>query len=204
MPQDEALFPLVPKGALTRFSNWFEEAQKSELNDPNAMTVASVSSSGMPSARIVLMKDFDEKGWVFYTNLTSRKGQEILAGGKASILFHWKSLGRQVRVDGFVKQVADDEADDYFATRPRGSQLGAWASLQSSPMISRKDLESRLKVLEEKYDGTPVPRPPHWSGLRISPHHIEFWRDQSSRLHIRETLTYHPETGDWHESLLYP
>ena len=189
---------------LSKFANWFKDASEKEVNDPNAMSVATVSAAGHPSVRIVLMKDYDDQGWVFYTNLTSKKGAEIKESGFASLLFHWKSLRKQVRLDGPIDLVSEEEADQYFATRPRGSQIGAWASDQSSALPSRETLEERIAHYTEKFEGADVPRPPHWSGFRLQPQHIEFWTDQESRLHIREVFDFDGETGDWAEGLLFP
>ena len=146
------------------FATWFAEAVQREPNDPNAMTLATATAAGRPSARIVLLKGHDERGFVFYTNRESRKGDELAANRRAALLFHWKSLARQVRIEGAVEDVTDAEADDYYATRPRISRLGAWASDQSRPLAARSELERRLAALEQKYPGDAIPRPPHWSG----------------------------------------
>jgi pyridoxamine 5'-phosphate oxidase len=185
------------------FGQWFAEAQEKELNDPNAMAVASVGEDGMPSLRMVLLKGYDETGFVFYTNYESRKGSQLLANPRAALLFHWKSLRRQVRIEGEVSQVAPEEADAYFATRHRSSQIGAWASQQSRPLEGRWELEKRVAQVAAKYPVGRVPRPPHWSGFRIAPRMIEFWQDAAFRLHDR--LVYHrlPE-GGWRTERLYP
>jgi pyridoxamine 5'-phosphate oxidase len=188
---------------LKTFAEWFEEASESEVNDPNAMVVASVGEDGMPSARMVLMKDYDEKGFVFYTNHESRKGRQILANPKVALLFHWKSLRRQVRVEGDVSEVDPAEADAYFASRPKQSQIGAWASDQSRPLEGRWQLEKRVASLAAKYAVSEVPRPPHWSGFRVRPVLIEFWREGTFRLHDR--LVYHRmPNGQWRTERLFP
>ncbi len=186
-----------------RFAEWFAEAEKSEPNDPNAMALASVGPDGMPSLRMVLMKGYDRSGFVFYTNLESRKGTELAAHPKAALLFHWKSLRRQVRVQGTVAPVSDAEADEYFASRARGSQIGAWASTQSRPLAGRFELERRVAEFGVKFGLGKVPRPPHWSGFRISPQTIEFWADRAFRLH--ERIVYRPASdGAWATERLFP
>lgn len=166
------------------FEAWFKEAEAAEINDPNAMALATVDESGMPNVRTVLLKGRDKRGFVFYTNLESTKGRELAGHPKAALLFHWKSVGRQVRIRGPVEQVSDGEADAYFASRPRGSQIGAWASEQSRPAADRQTLEGRVAAREREF-GDMVPRPPHWSGLRIIPQTIEFWQNGAFRLHDR-------------------
>lgn len=184
------------------FDAWFAEAAAHELNDPNAMTVASVGADGTPSARIVLLKAHDARGFVFYTNLQSRKGGELAAHPAASLLFHWKSLRRQIRIEGATEPVSDAEADAYFASRPRVSRLGAWASEQSRPLPDRTTLQSRLDEVDARYPGDSVPRPPHWSGLRVVPRRFEFWQDIEFRLHDR---TVYEATGDgWTVFKLFP
>jgi pyridoxamine 5'-phosphate oxidase len=184
------------------FEGWLTEAEASEPNDPNAMTVASVDADGQPSARMVLLKGHDERGFVFYTNYNSRKARELIDGHKAALLFHWKSLRRQVRVEGLVEEVAQDEADAYFATRGRDSQLGAWASDQSQPLPARELFERQFAEMKARFEGGDVPRPPHWSGFRIVPERIEFWRDGAHRLHERRLFAR--LDGVWSEGLLYP
>lgn len=184
------------------FEEWFAEARLGEPNDPEAMTLATADSSGAPSSRIVLLKGHDPRGFVFYTNSRSRKGGELAANAQASLLFHWKSLRRQVRIDGAVEPVSDAEADAYFATRARESQLGAWASDQSETMPSRADFEARYRALVEEYEGRDVPRPPHWWGYRVVPERIEFWTGREHRLHDRRLFTRSGE--EWTESLHYP
>lgn len=184
------------------FASWLAEAKTSESNDPNAMTVATVSADGQPSARMVLLKGHDERGFVFYTNLESRKAGEIAATPRAALLFHWKTLRRQVRIEGPVTSVSDQEGDAYFATRSRDSQIGAWASDQSRPLASRDLFEARYEEMAERFRDKPVPRPPHWSGFRVVPERIEFWTDRAHRLHERRLFT-RTQQG-WSEGLLYP
>ncbi len=185
-----------------RFASLYEEARRAIPVDPNAMMLASVGADGQPSLRVVLLKDFDARGFVFYTNLESRKGQELLAHPKAALCIHWQPLERQVRIEGDVERVTDAEADSYFTSRPRGSQVGAWASLQSQVLPSRELLEERARDVEQRYAGQDVPRPPHWSGLREVPRRIEFWLARTSRLHVREVYTREGE--GWRKELLYP
>ncbi len=184
------------------FRLWFADAGASEPNDPNAMTVASCTPEGLPSARIVLLKDYDSRGFVFYTNKQSRKGGELNANRHAALLFHWKTLGRQVRIEGAVQDVTDAEADEYYASRPRNSRLGAWASLQSQTLPARDDLLRRLDEADARYPGEAVPRPPHWSGYRVVPARFEFWQDMPFRLHDRTIYT--PDGGGWTTGKLYP
>ena len=189
---------------LALFGDWYAEAAKTEPNDPNAVALATVGPDGMPSARMVLLKDYDPAGFVFYTNYESRKGQQLLAHGKAALLFHWKSLRRQVRLEGPVSQTTPAEADAYFASRARGSQIGAWASEQSRPLESRFALEKRVAEFTARHVIGTVPRPAHWSGFRLQPLLIEFWQDGAFRLHDR--LEYRRATaGDaWTTRTLYP
>jgi pyridoxamine 5'-phosphate oxidase len=183
------------------FETWLRDAEVGEPNDPNAMAVATVDARGQPSVRTVLLKGHDH-GFVFYTNQTSHKAMDLMANARAGLLFHWKSLRRQVRADGPVTPVTDAEADAYFATRGRISRLGAWASDQSSTLPDRATLEARLAEVTARFEGQDVPRPPHWSGYRVTPETIEFWEDGSHRLHNRRLFT---RDGDsWSESLLYP
>jgi len=185
-----------------RFRAWFEEARESEPNDPNAMTLATADGQGHPSARMVLLKDFDEAGFVFYTNLESRKGRDLAENPHAALLFHWKSLRRQVRVEGPVTPVSAGEADDYFASRPRGSRIGAWASDQSRPMEGMFVLERRVAEFTAKFGIGEIRRPPHWSGFRVAPERIEFWRDGKFRLH--ERLVFIRADEGWRTERLFP
>ncbi|WP_107966767.1 pyridoxamine 5'-phosphate oxidase [Sphingomonas oleivorans] len=184
------------------FERWLADAKAMEPNDPNAMAVATVGADGQPAVRMVLLKGHDQRGFVFYTNLESRKAGELMANPRAALLFHWKSLRRQVRIEGPVSGVTDAEADAYFATRARDSQLGAWASDQSRPLDARATFEARFAEVAERYRGGPVPRPPHWSGFRVVPERIEFWQDRPHRLHERRLFTRNG--GNWHEGYLYP
>ncbi|MCY4393908.1 MAG: pyridoxamine 5'-phosphate oxidase [Rhodospirillaceae bacterium] len=184
------------------FQAWFAEARESEPNDANAMALASVGADGMPSVRMVLLKDADADGFVFYTNFESRKGTELLAHPQAALCFHWKSLRRQVRVEGAVGTVTDAEADAYFASRARGSQIGAWASQQSRPMTGKAELLKRVGAFTAKFAVGKVARPPHWSGFRLMPRGFEFWNDGQFRLHDR--LVYRREGDGWRTEVLYP
>lgn len=184
------------------FGIWLEEATQSELNDPNAVAVASVDPAGMPDVRMVLLKDFDARGFTFYTNFESAKGQEILFARKAAMCFHWKSLRRQVRIRGAVEIVSDAEADAYYTSRPRGSRIGAWASQQSRPLESRALLEKAVADVTERYGDGDIPRPAHWSGFRIVPETIEFWRDMPYRLHDR--VVFSRDGEGWATTRLYP
>jgi pyridoxamine 5'-phosphate oxidase len=184
------------------FDEWFAKALASEPNDPEAMALATADVTGRPSVRMVLLKGHGSSGFVFYTNKESAKAEQLASDGRAALLFHWKSLRRQVRVEGRVEQVTDAEADAYFAGRARDSQLGAWASDQSRPLGSRATFEQRFEEMEHKFDGRNVPRPPHWGGYRVVPERIEFWTDRPHRLHERR-LFIHNESG-WTEGLLYP
>ena len=189
---------------LELFADWYEEAKKNELNDPNAMSLATVDINGIPSVRIVLLKGFDVDGFVFYTNLQSRKAHEFMNNPNVAVCFHWKSLQRQVRIEGQVSKVSDKEADEYFKSRARLSRLGAWASKQSEILESRDHLLARLKTFEEKYDGETIPRPSHWSGNRIAAKKIEFWEDGEFRLHDRFIFERQSIDGPWTKARLYP
>ena len=189
---------------LELFGDWYEEAKKNELNDPNAMSLATVDINGIPSVRIVLLKGFDVDGFVFYTNLQSRKANEFKNNPNVAVCFHWKSLQRQVRIEGQVSKVSDKEADEYFKSRARLSRLGAWASKQSEILESRDHLLARLKTFEEKYDGETIPRPGHWSGNRIAAKKIEFWEDGEFRLHDRFIFERQSIDGPWTKARLYP
>ena len=186
----------------TLFEAWYAEARDSEPNDPDAMALATADAAGRPSVRMVLLKGHGPGGFVFYTNLDSRKGGDLAANRHAALLFHWKSLRRQVRVEGAVSAVSEAEADSYFASRGRASKLGAWASDQSRPLDSRATFEARLSEMEARFDGQDVPRPPRWSGFRVTPERIEFWNDRAHRLHERRLFTR--IAGGWREGMLYP
>jgi pyridoxamine 5'-phosphate oxidase len=185
------------------FSEWLADATRSEPNDPTGVALATVDADGMPDVRMVLLKGFDERGFVFFTNFESAKGREILATMKAAMCFHWKSLRRQVRVRGPVEIVSDEEADAYFATRPRGSRIGAWASKQSRPLESRFALEKAVAEYTARYAVGQIPRPAYWSGFRILPQTIEFWHDRPFRLHDRIQFTS-TASGGWEKTRLYP
>jgi pyridoxamine 5'-phosphate oxidase len=185
------------------FQRWMSEAEASEPSDPNAMTVVTVGAGGRPSARTILLKGVDPRGFVFYTNTQSRKGDELAANQLISLLFYWKSLGRQIRVEGRVEPVTAAEADAYYATRPRISRLGAWASDQSRPLSERAELERRLAEYEAKYPGEDIPRPPHWSGYRVLPERFEFWQNMPYRLHDR-TIFERAADGGWSSGKLFP
>lgn len=202
----QAKDPFADTGAgddpLRRFAAWLAEATASEINDPNGMALATADAAGRPSVRMVLLKDYDAEGFVFYTNLESRKGRDLAANPHAALLFHWKSRRRQVRVEGPISSVKPAEADAYFATRARASQLGAWASRQSRPLESRFALEKRVAELALSYGLGAVPRPPHWSGFRLRHERIEFWQDGAFRLHDR--LVYVRAGDAWRTERLYP
>lgn len=184
------------------FEEWFEEARQAEINDPEAMALATADAGGNPSVRMVLLKGHGPGGFEFYTNEESAKGGQIAANPRAALLFHWKALRRQVRVEGSVERVSDADADAYFGTRARDSQLGAWASDQSRPLDARETFEARFDEVSRRFAGEEVPRPPHWGGYRVVPKRIEFWADRPHRLHERRLFTL--QGGDWSEGLLYP
>ena len=193
------------------FDGWFREAEAHEINDPNAMSLATVDAADLPNVRTVLLKNVDgpeagdERGFCFFTNYQSAKGVELLQSGKAALLFHWKSLRRQVRVRGLVAKVSEPEGEDYFSSRPRGSQIGAWASQQSRPLESREALEAAVAEVSARYaDDAPIPRPPHWSGFRLTPVEMEFWHDRPYRLHERVAFTRTSPTASWDKTRLYP
>lgn len=188
----------------TIFADWLKEATETEINDPNALALATVDETGMPNVRMVLLKGFDEKGFVFYTNFESAKGREILGQMKAAMCFHWKSRRRQVRVRGEIEVVSNEEADEYFASRPRGSRVGAWASKQSRPLESRFALEKAVAEYTAKFHVGNIPRPAHWSGFRLNPVAIEFWQDGKFRLHDRIQFIRSQDGEAWEKSRLYP
>jgi pyridoxamine 5'-phosphate oxidase len=192
----------LPLNPIDRFAALYEQAKKAIPVDPNAMVVATVGANGRPSARVVLLKDFDQRGFVFFTNFQSRKGEELQGQPVAALVFYWAPLERQVRVEGRVTIVSEQEADAYFQSRARGSQLGAWASQQSQPLPSRESLEQRVEELTRQYEGKTIPRPPHWSGFRVVPDRIEFWHSRPSRLH--ERMVYLREADTWRIEMLYP
>jgi pyridoxamine 5'-phosphate oxidase len=185
------------------FKKWFAVAEKSEINDPNALSLATSSSDGMPSVRMVLLKGLSEKGFVFYTNFNSKKGSDLKKNPKASMCFHWKSLRRQIRISGKTVVIENKEADEYYNSRAYGSRIGAWASSQSQTMNNRNEFINKIKEFEKKYpDQKNVPRPPHWSGWRVEPDNIEFWLEIKNRIH--ERLNYRKRNGEWLREILYP
>ncbi|MGN7997748.1 pyridoxamine 5'-phosphate oxidase [Sphingomonas sp. 22176] len=184
------------------FHDWYTEARTTEINDSNAVALATADAQGHPSVRMVLLKGYDERGFVFYTNRESRKAGDLAANPHVALLFHWKSLRRQIRIEGPIGFVSDAESDAYFASRSRDSQLGAWASDQSRPLDSRATFEARFAEVQARFDGQPVPRPPHWGGYRVTPERIEFWLDREHRLHERRVFTRAGE--GWQEGMLYP
>ena len=186
----------------TLFDAWFAEARASEPNDPEAMALATTDAAGNPAVRMVLLKGHGPDGFIFYTNEHSLKGRHLADNPNAALLFHWKSLRRQLRIEGAVERVDDATADAYFASRSRDSQLGAWASDQSQPLASRDAFMARFDAVTARFDDADVPRPPHWGGYRVVPRRIEFWQDRSHRLHERRLFTRDP--GGWTEALLYP
>ncbi|MCA0903508.1 pyridoxamine 5'-phosphate oxidase [Qipengyuania aquimaris] len=207
MSDSESAIPVTDP--FTLFEEWFGEAKASEPNDPNAMALATASESGMPSVRMVLLKGHgthwgEGGGFVFYTNAQSRKGEEIRANMQASLLFHWKSLRRQIRIEGSLQEVSSEQADAYFHSRPRVSQIGSAASDQSRPLPDRQVYLDRVAALEERYPEGDIPRPPHWTGFLLTPTAIEFWQDRQYRLHDRRRFTRKAPTDGWSNTLLYP
>lgn len=197
--------PFLPKNdPFSLFSAWFDDAVKSEPADPNAMTLATVDSDGRPSARVVLLKGFDGDGFVFYTNTESRKGDALAANPVAALCFHWKSRQRQVRIEGAITPVTDAEADTYFASRPRGSRIGAWASNQSRPLAAHADLVTRVAEMEARFPGETVERPPHWSGYRLAPDQIEFWQAGEFRIHDRLVYRRTDVRSPWTSQVFQP
>ncbi|HVZ98802.1 MAG TPA: pyridoxamine 5'-phosphate oxidase [Caulobacterales bacterium] len=201
-PDDAALF--AHDEPLALFADWLRDAREKEPNDPNAMALATVDAAGAPDVRMVLLKDFDARGFTFYTNGESAKGEELEANPRAALCFYWKTLRRQVRLRGPVERVSEEEADAYFKTRDRGARLGAWASQQSRPLENRLALEKRIAEYALKFGVGDVPRPAHWGGYRLVPLAIEFWRDRPFRLHDRLQFSRPNSTGGWRKSRLYP
>jgi pyridoxamine 5'-phosphate oxidase len=194
---------MAPSDPFALFETWYAEARETEINDSNAMALATADAAGRPSVRMVLLKGHGPDGFVFYTNFEGRKAAEILANPHVALLFHWKSQRRQIRIEGPVGRVDDATADAYFATRSRDSQLGAWASDQSRPLPGRQVFLDRYEAMRGRFDGQAVPRPPHWSGFRVTPERIEFWQDREHRLHERTVFT-RDAVGGWTEGYLYP
>ena len=190
------------KKPLDLFNEWFEEAKKSEINDPNAMNLATISNEGKPSSRIVLLKSYDENGFVFYTNSNSKKGKAIFSNTNVALNFHWKSLNKQIRIEGTVTIISDTEANNYYNSRPHGSKIGAWASLQSEELNNRNILINRVEDYKKKFQNKNVPRPSHWNGYLVKPNLIEFWQDMPFRLHDR--LEFIKDKENWVSRKLYP
>ncbi|MBL8551943.1 MAG: pyridoxamine 5'-phosphate oxidase [Hyphomonadaceae bacterium] len=202
-PPDDHVF-FASDEPLALFTEWFKEARSKEPSDPNSMALATVDDAGLPDVRMVLLKDFDARGFTFYTNAESAKGRQLAAHPAAAIVLHWKSLKRQVRARGAIAEVTAEEADAYFASRDRGARLGAWASEQSRPLETRFALEKRVAEFAAKFGLGEVPRPPHWTGYRLAPVEIEFWRDRPFRLHDRLKFSRPTPTAPWSKQRLYP
>ena len=192
----------VLKDPIEQFRRWFDEALSSGLHEPNAMTIITATPDGRPSGRVVLLKSFDERGFVFHTNYEGRKGRELEANPQCALLFYWGELQRQVRVEGRAGRISEEESDAYFRSRPRGGHIGAWASKQSQPVESREMLEQRVRELEAQYEGREIPRPSFWGGYRVEPETFEFWQGRENRLHDR--LLYTPSDGGWKIERLQP
>lgn len=192
----------VDPDPVEQFRRWFDEALEADLHEPNAFALATATPDGRPSARVVLLKGFDERGFVFYTNYEGRKGRELEENPRAALLFYWGELERQVRIEGTVSRTSEGESDAYYASRPRGSRLGAWASEQSRAVEAREVLEGRVRDLEAEYEGREVPRPAFWGGYRVEPEAVEFWQGRESRLHDR--ISYHRGAGGWEIQRLQP
>ena len=190
------------KKPIELFEEWFDEAKKSEFNDPNAMNLATISSDGKPNSRIVLLKSYDDNGFVFYTNSKSKKGKAIKNNSSVALNFHWKTLQRQIRIEGDVSQISNSEADEYYNSRPLGSKIGAWASLQSEELDDRSTLIKRVEEFKKKFSNNDVPRPSYWNGYLVKPNLIEFWQEMSFRLHDR--VEFKKEKENWVSRKLYP
>ena len=200
--EEKKLIMNLSNNPFSLFKEWFDEAQKNEINDANAMNLSTISKSNLPSSRMVLLKDFDDRGFVFYTNINSKKGKDITNNPNVSLNFHWKSITKQVRIEGKATLVSDKEADEYFNSRPKESRIGAWASNQSSKMNNRADLIEKYNFYKDKFKEDSIPRPDYWSGFRVAPILIEFWQDMPFRLHDRVEFRKHED--EWVSRKLYP
>jgi pyridoxamine 5'-phosphate oxidase len=203
-PEPDISMIEVADNPLSIFANWFADAKAKEMNDANALALATVDADGLPDVRMVLLKDFDANGFVFYTNFSSSKGQQLLKNPKAAMVFHWKSLRRQIRIRGTIEEVTSEEADEYFATRARASQIGAWASNQSETLTNLGELVKNVADYGVKFGFGKVPRPPHWSGFRLVPNRIEFWRDRAFRLHERVEYSRENSAKEWQIRRQFP